>query len=139
MRKVKYLLISLVLLLAVGCFKSDKTYEFKSTNTGETIKVTINKDYKLSENEPVKITKDDEEIASMIFITKDNYEELKGLFADKTLIAIEKGDNDEFYLYKVGEDFNYVTIINDTTTGAAVTAKSEDVIKNIKDVIKFSK
>ena len=139
MRKVKYLLISLVLLLAVGCFKSDKTYEFKSTNTGETIKVTINKDYKLSENEPVKITKDDEEIASMIFITKDNYEELKGLFADKTLIEIEKGDNDEFYLYKVGEDFNYVTIINDTTTGAAVTAKSEDVIKNIKDVIKFSK
>ena len=139
MRKVKYLLISLVLLLAVGCFKSDKTYEFKSTNTGETIKVTINKDYKLSENEPVKITKNDEEIASMIFITKDNYEELKGLFADKTLIAIEKGDNDEFYLYKVGEDFNYVTIINDTTTGAAVTAKSEDVIKNIKDVIKFSK
>lgn len=139
MKKVKLLLISLVLLFAVGCFKNDKTYEFKSTNTGETIKVTIDKDYKLSENEPVKITKEDEEIASMIFITKDNYEELKGLFADKTLIAIEKGDNDEFYLYKVGEDYNYVTIINDTTTGAAVTAKSEDVIKSIKDVIKFSK
>ena len=139
MKKVKYLLISLILLLAVGCFKSDKTYEFKSTNTGETIKVTIDKEYTLSDTEPVKITKGEEEVASMIFITKENYDELKGLFTDKTLIALEEGTNGEYYLYKVSEDFNYVAVINDTKTGVAITAKAEDTLKNIKDAIKFSK
>ena len=139
MRKIKILLISFILLLTVGCFKSDKTYEFKSTNTGETIKVTISNDYTLSDSEPIKFTKDNEEVASMIFITKENYEELKGLFADKTLVAIEEGSNKEFYLYKVGEQYNYVTVISDTNTGAAITAKDEEVLKTIKNEIKLSK
>lgn len=141
MKKIKYLFLVALLILTVGCFKSDKTYEFKTTNTGENIKVTIDSSYKLSENEPVKITKGDEEVASLIFVTKTNFEEVKTLFDNNTLVAIDKGtkDNAEYFLYKVSDDYNYVILIDGTNSGAAITSKSEDTIKKIIEVIKFSK
>lgn len=141
MKKIKYLFLVALLILTVGCFKSDKTYEFKTTNTGENIKVTIDSSYKLSESEPVKITKGDEEVASLIFVTKTNFEEVKTLFDNNTLVAIDKGtkDNAEYFLYKVSDDYNYVILIDGTNSGAAITSKSEDTIKKIIEVIKFSK
>jgi len=141
MKKIKYLILVALLILTVGCFKSEKTYEFKTTNTGENIKVTIDSSYKLSESEPVKITKDDEEVASLIFVTKTNFEEVKALFDNNTLVAIDKGtkDNAEYFLYKVSDDYNYVILIDGTNSGAAITSKSEDTIKKIIEVIKFSK
>lgn len=141
MKKIKYLVICLLLLLTVGCFKKDKTYEFKSTNTGETIKVTADSSYTLTEGEPVKVSKDDEEIASIIFITKTNYEEVKVLFENKTLIPIDQGtkDNNEYYSYKVSDDYNYVVLINGTNTAAAITTKSEENSKKIVEDLKFSK
>ena len=39
MKNIKYLLLVLLLVLTVGCFKSNKTYNYKTTNTGEDIKV----------------------------------------------------------------------------------------------------
>ncbi len=141
MKKIKYLFLVALLILTVGCFKSDKTYEFKTTNTGENIKVTIDSSYKLSESEPVKITKGDEEVASLIFVTKTNFEEVKTLFDNNTLVAIDKGtkDNAEYFLYKVSDDYNYVILIDGTNSGAAITSKSEDTIKKIIEEIKFSK
>ncbi len=141
MKKIKYLFLVALLILTVGCFKSDKTYEFKTTNTGENIKVTIDSSYKLSESEPVKITKGDEEVASLIFVTKTNFEEVKKLFDNNTLVAIDKGtkDNAEYFLYKVSDDYNYVILIDGTNSGAAITSKSEDTIKKSIEEIKFSK
>ena len=141
MKKIKYLLLITVVLLTVGCFKSEKTYTYKAANTDEEIKVAIDTDFKLSETEPVKVTKGDEEVASIIFITKTNYEEVKVLLEDKTLNAIKNGkqDNNEYYIYKVKEDYNYVLLIDGSNTGVAITAKSEDMINKIADVIKFSK
>ena len=141
MKKIKYLFLVALLILTVGCFKSDKTYEFKTTNTRENIKVTIDSSYKLSESEPVKITKGDEEVASLIFVTKTNFEEVKALFDNNTLVAIDKGtkDNAEYFLYKVSDDYNYVILIDGTNSGAAITSKNEDTIKKIIEVIKFSK
>lgn len=141
MKKVKYLLLIAIVVLAVGCFKKDKTYEYKSTNTGETIKVSASKDYTLTESEPIKVTKGNDEIASIIFITKENYEEVKKLFDDGTLKPIEQGkkDKNEFYLYKVGEEYNIVIGIDGANTSAAITTKSEEVTKTIADDIKFSK
>ena len=141
MKKIKYLLLISILALTVGCFKSDKEYTYKAANTKEDIKVTINSDYKLSDSEPIKVTKGDEEVASIIFITKTNFDEVKALFADKTLVALKEGKNgnNEFYMYKVSEDYNYLIAIDGTTTAAAITAKSEDTINKITEIIKFSK
>ena len=63
MKKLRYLLIIMILLVTVGCFKTDKTYEYKAKNTDETIKVTVSDEYKLSEEEPIKVTK----LISLIF------------------------------------------------------------------------
>ena len=141
MKKIKYLLLIAVIVLTVGCFKSDKTYEYKSTNTGETIKVTASKDYTLTESEPIKVTKGDEEVATIIFLTKENYEEVKGLFSDGTLKPIDQGkkDKNEYYLYKVSDDYNIIICIDGLNTGAAITTKSEELSKTIADDIKFSK
>ena len=140
MKKVKYLIIVLGLVLLVGCGVKEKTYEYTSENTKEKIKVTISDEYTLSESEPIKITKGDEE-ATLIFITKTNFEELKTLFDNKTLVSLDsgkKGDN-EYYLYKVNEEYNYVLLINGTETGAALSSKSEDTTKKIAEKISFSK
>lgn len=140
MKKIKYLIIALGLILLVGCGAKEKTYEYTSDNTKEKIKVTISDEYTLSEKEPVIIAKDGEE-AKLIFITKTNFEELKKLFDNKTLIAIEngkKGEN-EYYLYKVNEEYNYVLLINGTETGAALSSKSEETTKKIAEKISFSK
>ncbi len=99
MKKIKYLLLISILALTVGCFKSDKEYKYKAANTKEDIKVTINSDYKLSDSEPIKVTKGDEEVASIIFITKTNFDEVKALFADKTLVALKEGKNGNNELY----------------------------------------
>ena len=140
MKKIKYLVIALGLILLVGCGAKEKTYEYTSDNTKEKIKVTISDEYTLSEKEPVIIAKDGEEV-KLIFITKTNFEELKKLFDNKTLIAIEngkKGEN-EYYLYKVNEEYNYVLLINGTETGAALSSKSEETTKKIAEKISFSK
>lgn len=140
MKKIKYLIIALGLILLVGCGAKEKTYEYTSDNTKEKIKVTISDEYNLSEKEPVIIAKDGEE-AKLIFITKTNFEELKKLFDNKTLTAIEngkKGEN-EYYLYKVNEEYNYVLLINGTETGAALSSKSEETTKKIAEKISFSK
>ncbi len=140
MKKIKYLIIALGLILLVGCGAKEKTYEYTSDNTKEKIKVTISDEYTLSEKEPVIIAKDGEEV-KLIFITKTNFEELKKLFDNKTLIAIEngkKGEN-EYYLYKVNEEYNYVLLINGTETGAALSSKSEETTKKIAEKISFSK
>ena len=42
-------------------------------------------------------------------------------------------------MYKVNEDYNYIIAIDGTTTAAAITAKSEDTINKITEIIKFSK
>ena len=55
MKKLRYLLIIMLLLVTVGCFKTDKTYEYKAKNTDETIKVIVSDEYKLSEEEPIKV------------------------------------------------------------------------------------
>ena len=141
MKNIKYLLLVLLLVLTVGCFKSNKTYNYKTTNTGEDIKVTIDSSYVLSDSEPVKITKDEKEVGSFIFITKTNFEEVKKLFEDNTLIAINQGtkNNVDYFLYKVSEDYNYITLIDGTNSGVAITCKSEETIRSIIDTIEFSK
>lgn len=140
MKKLKYLIIVLGLVLLVGCGVKEKTYEYTSDNTKEKIKVTISEEYTLTDSEPVKITKGDEE-ATLIFITKTNFEELKALFDNKTLVALDNGKNgdNEYYLYKVNEEYNYVLLINGTETGAALSSKSEDTTKKIAEKISFSK
>jgi hypothetical protein len=141
MKKIKYLFLISILVLTVGCFKSGKEYTYKSANTGEDIKVTISKDYSLSTEEPIKVTKNDQEVASIIFITKTNYDEVKALFADKTLVATKEGtkDNNEFYMYKVSDDYNYIVSIDGANTAAAITSKDEGELNKIADTIKFSK
>lgn len=141
MKKLRYLLIIMILLVTVGCFKTDKTYEYKAKNTDETIKVTVSDEYKLSEEEPIKVTKGEEELASIIFITKTNYEEVKKLFENKMIVPIEEGKEEkgEYYLYKVGEEFNYIRLIDDSNTGVAMTTKNEEVSKKLMEEIKYSK
>ncbi len=141
MKKLKYLLIIMLLLVTVGCFKKDKTYEFKAQNTSETIKLTVSNEYKLSEKEPIKVTKGEEELASIIFITKTNYEEVIKLFENKTLVPITQGKNgnNDYYLYKVSEEYNYIMLIDDSNTAVAMTTKSEETSKKLAEEIKFSK
>lgn len=141
MKKLRYFLIIMLLLVTVGCFKKDKTYEFKAKNTDEVIKVTISDEYKLSSEEPIKVTKGEEELASIIFITKTNYEEVKKLFDNKMIVPIEVGNKDkgEYYLYKVSEEYNFIRLIDNSNTAVAMTTKSEDVSKKLMEEIKFSK
>lgn len=141
MKKLKYLLIIMILLVSVGCFKKDKTYEYKAQNTSETIKLTVKDEYTLSEKEPIKVTKGEEELASIIFITKTNYEEVVKLFDNQTLIPIDKGkkDNNDYYLYKVSEEYNYIMLIDGSETAVAMTTKSEETSKKLMDEIKFAK
>lgn len=141
MKKLRYFLIIMLLLVTVGCFKKDKTYEFKAKNTDEVIKVTISDEYKLSSEEPIKVTKGEEELASIIFITKTNYEEVKKLFDNKMIVPIEVGNKDkgEYYLYKVSEEYNFIRLIDNSNTAVAMTTKSEDVSKKLMEDIKFSK
>ena len=140
MKKLKYVVICLLLVLVVGCGK-EKKYEYTSENTKEKVVVTVKGDYTLSDKEPVKVMSGEEEKATIIFITKENYDQLKELFNNKTLIAMEEGKkgSNEYYLYKVSDDYNFVLLINDSNTGVALTSKSEETTKKLADELSFSK
>ena len=140
MKKIKYLVAVLLLVLVVGCGKKATTYEFTSENTKEKIKVTIS-EYTLVEKEQViRVMNGETEEAKIIFITKTNYDELKTLLDNKTIIPIESGKKDSSdYLYKVSEEYDYVAMIKDSESGVAISSKSEETIRKIIDVISFSK
>lgn len=141
-------------ILLCGCTVT-KTKESSLTfnvTTGDQIKVTLNRidGYKMDSKSPFTVSKDDKDIMTGSFVTKDGYDQYYNLVreldkeddSDTEIIKEGTKDNNSYIMYKVTSDnkteYDFIIMIADSQTGVLLGClESEDAAKSCFEALKF--
>lgn len=142
------------LIMLCGCTVT-KTKESSLTfnvTTGDQIKVTLNRidGYKMDSKSPFTVSKDDKDIMTGSFVTKDGYEQYYNLVKelnkedDSATKIIKEGtkDGNSYIMYKViSEDkteYDFILMIAGSSTGVLLGClESEDAATSCFEALKF--
>lgn len=123
-----------------------------SVTTGDQIKVTLNRidGYKMDSKSPFTVSKDDKDIMTGSFVTKEGYEQYYSLVkelnkeddSDTEIIKEGTKDGNEYIMYKViSEDkteYDFVLMVAGSSTGVLLGClESEDAAMSCFEALKF--
>ena len=136
----KIILIMISVLLLIGCGKSDESKEYKVKDLHDNdVKVVVNTEDKIDlliEDSGKYVTKDNEKIASIVFASKDNYEQFANNLLDKTNVI--KKDND-YVFYSTDNNYNHLFLIKDMETAVIITSDKKENSEIAFNHLTFSK
>ncbi|MBD5158368.1 MAG: hypothetical protein HDT13_12145 [Butyrivibrio sp.] len=139
-----------VLTVLCGCTVT-KTKESSLTfnvNTGDRIKVTLNRidGYKMDSKTPFTVSKDDKDIITGSFLTKDGYDQyyelIKGGDSDAEVIKESTKDGNSYIMYKVTSngktEYDFIVMITNSSTGVLMgSLESEEDAAACFEALKF--
>ena len=132
----KILVLLLIIPFIAGCKRTIKyTYNISSTN--ENIEISVKgENISLSDNTPVIISKDNEEIVKGEFINKEGYEYFKRII-DKDEIVHDIKDNYIYYEYK--NEYIYIIDIDKSDMYFRIKSNNKDNLSSIYKYLKINK
>lgn len=136
-----------------GCTvtKSEMSYTY-NVETGDTVKMTLNKTngYSTTSELPFTVTKEEKDIMQGTFITMEGYDYYKDLInelekTDEIEIIVKDGEKDgnTYTSYKVeseaGTEYDYLLKIGDSSTGVLMgSLESKEKASSCFEAIKFT-
>lgn len=154
MKKKMLCLLTSVLMAATilsGCAvtKSEMSYTY-NVETGDSIKITLNKmnGYSMNSEIPFTVVKGEDDVMTGTFITEEGYDyyhELINSDADDVeIIKTGEKDSNVYTFYRVdsesGTEYDYLVKVNDSATGVLMgSLTSEEDASACFDALTFTK
>lgn len=152
LRSAALAIFSIILLCGCTVTRTKESSLTFSVTTGDQIKVTLNRidGYKMDSKSPFTVSKDDKDIITGSFVTKEGYDQyydlVKGL--DKVdgsateIIKEGTKDNNPYIMYKVTSDdkteYDFIIMIADSQTGVLLGClESEEDAESCFEALKF--